>query len=304
VITVEKPLTAVANGVLRSVKDLGAARRFTFEQKQPMASYLAIADIGRYKVEKQSFRGMPIRHYITDATPPETLANFRKVPAMLAFIQGVVGPYPFDACGSVVVSDPELYYVLETQAMSTYRDARVPESTVLHEALHQWFGDAVTVAEWRDLWLAEGFATYFEYLWEFRNSGADFNKAIRELYRYAVRNEVDPAVVSRPGDIFADNTYVRGALTLHALRLKVGDEAFFKILRTYYGRYRHGNATSADFIRVAVKEGKADGVRELLNAWLFEVPVPPLTRGTEAAAVAAEVGPVTLPIPLDTPRRK
>jgi aminopeptidase N len=96
------------------------------------------------------------------------VAAFRQTPEMLELFERFAGPYPFRSYGSVVIGDPELYYALETQAMSTFPDRVVSETTVAHELAHQWFGNSVTIAQWRDLWLAEGFATYFEYLWEFR----------------------------------------------------------------------------------------------------------------------------------------
>jgi aminopeptidase N len=137
----------------------------------------------------------------------------------------------------------------------------------------------------------------------FRDDAAAFNRAIRELYRFVVKEKIGPAVVSRPEDIFADNTYLRGALTLQALRYEVGDKAFFRTLRSFYDLYRYGNAMSDDFVKVAVKEGHSPGVRRLLQAWLYDEAVPPLTQGTDAATMAAEVGPVTLPLTSDTRRR-
>ena len=163
----------------------------------------------------------------------------------------------------------------------------VSETTVAHELAHQWFGNSVTIAQWRDLWLAEGFATYFEFLWEYRGDRPGFNAALHQLYRDTRRDGVGPAVVDRPEDIFEPNTYDRGALTLHALRLRVGDQKFFRILRAFHARYRGKNATSADFVATAVRESGDAGVRRLLRAWLYEQPVPPLS-GAEAALVEAE----------------
>ena len=167
---------------------------------------------------------------------------------MIDFIERLVGPYPFDGYGSVLVDDPELYHALETRRCRLLQSSWVDEVTVVHELAHQWFGDAVTVAEWRDLWLAEGFATYFEYLWEHRGDQAGFDEAL-DGFTTPSCEHVGPAVVSRPQDLFADNTYYRGALTLEALRRTVGDEASRQTVRRWYRTYRNGNATSADFIR-------------------------------------------------------
>ena len=163
-VTVDKPFQAVSNGVLLSTTNEGSKRRFVWDQKEPMASYLAIVHVGRWEEETlKAGKGIPIRLYTTAKTPAQTLAAFRKTPEMLAAFEKFAGPYPFRSYGSVVIDDPELYYSLETQSMSTFRSG-IGESTVAHELAHQWFGNSVTIAEWRDLWLAEGFATYFEYL--------------------------------------------------------------------------------------------------------------------------------------------
>ena len=295
-ITVDKPYTALANGEPVSVIDLGQRRRFVWAQRQPMASYLAITDVDRYRVERgRSASGVPIRNYLTSATPAESVAAMRKTPQMIGLIERLIGPYPFAGYGAVMVDDPDLYYALETQSVSTFPSSWVDELTVVHELAHQWFGDAVTVAQWRDLWLAEGFATYFEYLWQYRGRPRDFANGLNELYRYVVRFEVGPAVVSRPEDIFADNTYYRGALTLEALRRDIGDAKFQRVLRSWYRTHRNGNATSADFIRLAVSIG-GPGVRPLLHAWLYEQPVPPLPgAGSAAAAELSSTAAVTAP---------
>jgi hypothetical protein len=127
----------------------------------------------------------------------------------------------------------------------------------------------------------------FEYLWEFCGDRRGFNAALRQLYRDTKADGVGPAVVDKPEDIFAPNTYDRGALTLHALRLRVGDPKFFRILKAFHARHAGGNATSADFIELAVQESGDAGVGGLLQAWLYEEPVPPLS-GAEAALVEAE----------------
>ena len=288
--TVPKPYTAVSNGALESTTDLGTERRFVWKMRQPMASYLAILDVADYRLERSwARRALPISTYTTAATPPETIAALRQTPAMLAYFERFAGPYPFGSYGSVMVDDPELYYALETQAMSTFpSDGPIGELTVAHELAHQWFGDAVTVERWEDLWLAEGFATYFEFIWEFKSDRVGLDAAFRDLYDYVLENEVGPAVVSQPEDIFADNTYYRGALALQALRLRVGDDAFFRTLKAFFRNHRYGNATSADFVDTAVRQSGQPAVRNLLNAWLYEEAVPPLGdyRGAAGARSA------------------
>lgn len=298
-ILADEPYTAVANGVPVSITDLGKRRRYVWDQRQPMASYLAITDIGEFKLERsQSASGVPVRNYITSGTPPAGVAALRKTAVMIDFVEKLVGKYPFDGYGSVLVDDPNLFYALETQAMSTFQSSWVDELTVVHELAHQWFGDSVTVAEWRDLWLAEGFATYFEFLWDYRGDQAGFDAALNNLYAYVVSLGVGPAVVSVPQDLFAANTYYRGALTLEALRRTVGDKLFWRTVRQWYQTYRNGNATSGDFIKLAANIGGKQ-VRPLLQSWLYEEPVPPMpgieTATTLTAAQAGKAAAVVAP---------
>jgi aminopeptidase N len=150
----------------------------------------------------------------------------------------------------------------------------------------------VTVKRWRDLWLAEGFATYFEILWIYRADRAGFAASMGRLYDYIVAEKVGPTVVSRPEDIFADNTYYRGALTLFALRQTVGDAKFFSILHTFYVRFHNGNATSQDFIDVAAQVSGRPGVSDLLRHWLYDQTIPALPSAAGAATAKT-----TVPVP-------
>ena len=175
-----------------------------------------------------------------------------------------------------MVDDPELYYALETQAMSTFQSDNVDELTVVHELAHQWFGNAVTVAQWRDLWLAEGFATYFEFLWQHRGDRPGLEADFAGLHAFVVEEGVGPAVVSRPQDLFAFNTYYRGALTLQALRSTVGDDKFSAHRPDLLSHLPQRQRDLGRLHRGRVAEIGGAGVRPLLRAWLYEQPVPPL----------------------------
>jgi aminopeptidase N len=208
---------------------------------------------------------------------------------MIPYFERLIGRYPFDGYGSVVVDDPVLYYALETQAMTTFPTGAAGEDFVAHELAHMWFGDSVSVKKWADLWIAEGAATYFEILWPNRDDPAAFDAAMHDNYDYVVANHIGPAVVDDPEDLFSDRVYLRGAAALYALRQKVGDPTFFLILRRFVFEFRGRNATSADFIRTAVAVSHNVYVAKLLHDWLYEDAVPALPGHTVALAKGAKV---------------
>jgi aminopeptidase N len=163
-------------------------------------------------------------------------------------------------------------------------DAAVEGAVYLsHELAHQWFGNSVTISRWQDVWLAEGFATYASWLWLDRKFGPGaFDSRLQQSYQdLGDRQEFTPG---DPGhkNLFASSVYNRGGLALHALRMSVGDEAFFHILRTWAERYKYGNADTADFLALvdevsAKSDGGASVPSALLQDWLYgdDLPVLP-----------------------------
>lgn len=276
-ISVPEPYVAAANGVLEQEVAEGGRTTYVWRMDDPMASYLATVHVGRFDVETASGPdGLVIRNYFPEGTSDDVRAAFDRTGEMIAFVSDLLAPYPFDAYGVALVARP-LDYPLETQTLATFGADGAPEETVLHEVVHQWFGNSVSPATWKDVWLNEGFATYFELLWLERQQGRDaLEDRARDLYdTLAGRPDLGTPIPARVEDLFSDAVYLRGALTLHALRLSVGDERFFEILRSYYAAHQGGVASTADFTATAVAVG-GEGVAELLDAWLHDPALPPL----------------------------
>ena len=284
-VTVPKPFEVASNGMLEETTDNGDSTTYQFTVRDPMASYLTTIDINDFNIETMtSESGVPIRNYYSASLPNDVRKPFARQGEMIDYFSNLFGKYPFEVYGALVM-DTEFGSALENQTMSIFgtdmvdtQDIAGTELTVAHELAHQWFGDSVSVADWGDIWLNEGFASYAEGLWIEHTDGNDaLNNWVTDIY-----NEVrdNPQYYPPPGhpaanDLFNGGVYYRGGLTLHALRLKVGDDIFFQILQTYAERYKFGNATTADFIQVA-NEVSGEDLGDLFNAWLYDEKLPPI----------------------------
>ena len=273
-ITVPKPYIVAANGMLQDKLDNGTTTTFIWNAKDRMASYLATVHIGKFDVQTQiGPNGLPIRNYFPAGTSQSVKESFAATSDIIAFINDWLAPYPFEAYGVAVVGFP-LDYALETQTLSTFGNERQDEEVVFHELMHQWFGDSVSPKTWRDVWLNEGFATYFQLLWiEHRHGQAALDREVQRYYGYLVNKRAGPVIPEQASQLFETVVYVRGALTLHALRQTVGDETFKRIMHAYYERYRDSNAGTDDFIAVARELGGAKA-EAVLREWLFKAGVP------------------------------
>lgn len=280
--------TVVANGLLRQRKRRGSAVSWTYEQSAPMATYLATVQLGRYETREQtSHDGVPLLALVPSGTridPPGFAAGFGRQPEMMQVFSDLFGPYPFDSYAAVITAD-ELEIPLESQSLSTFGINFVSDDwdavrLVAHELSHQWFGNAVTLGRWRDIWLHEGFACYAEWIWS-EASGAESADVWARRHHARVAAKPQDLLLSDPGPelMFDDRVYKRGALTLHALRLLVGDSAFFDLLRSWVAERSGGSVETADFIAhtlAACPDTDSAVLGDLFNAWLHATALPAL----------------------------
>jgi aminopeptidase N len=275
-ITAPKPYAVAANGLLKEEIDNGDTTTYLWEASDPMASYLATVNIAEFDlVTKEGPDDLPIRNYFPPGIDKETVAPFSLTADMIEFYSSFLGPYPFEAYG-VVVMDTHFSAALENQTLSVFGLAAIDESVVAHELAHQWFGDSVSPAQWQDIWLNEGFATYFEVLWLEHTKGVEAANGLVSYWHEFLASEQTPAPADPPiEELFGTSVYLRGAWVLHALRLQVGDEVFFDILRTYYERFQYSHASTDDFIAVA-EEVSGEDLGEFFDGWLFSDEIPPM----------------------------
>jgi aminopeptidase N len=178
----------------------------------------------------------------------------------------------------VLAVDEPLGFALETQTLTLIgadiaEEGRGADVILLHEMAHHWFGDSVSPATWRDIWLNEGFATYSEWLWEERTGGTSAATTARRLSRSSFGQLDVPAGDPGADELFSPTVYFRGAMVLQALRERVGDDAFFVTLRRWADDHRFGVASTDDFIDLAEQVAGQD-LGDLFDAWLYASELP------------------------------
>lgn len=274
VVTAPKGLAVAGNGDLVGRTTAAGRTTWHWRQRTPMASALTLLAIGRFrvfsgKVTIASGRRLPVWSFVGPGLG--SLATQRALlPRAIRFAEAKLGRYPQTSAG-MVVRTLGIGYSLETQNRAFYSSA--PDTaTIVHEVAHQWFGDSVSVTQWQDIWLNEGFATLMEWCWAAEHGGrsvADRYRAI--LAKHPASDKAfwspAPAKLPRAEFLFDDAVYTRGALALWALREKLGAKLFWKLVRSWVAAHRHGNVTTAAFVRHATKVSgrNLDG---FFTAWL------------------------------------
>ena len=269
-VTVPDGLTVMANGVLVSNAASAGKRTWVWREGDPMAPYLATTTLGRFDLEIGSAGGVP--SYVAVDPTLSTGNVLRLIPDAVALYSSIYGPYPFDAVGAIVDDAKAVGYSLETQTKPNF-DRMPNEATLVHELSHMWFGDSVTLTEWPDIWLHEGFATWSEWIWSERQGNKSAAQWFKELYNKPAQDTLfwnpppgDPGAASL---LFNGTIYYRGGMTLQALREKVGDFAFFSIMRSWAQQNRFGNVTTPGFVALAERISGME-LDPFFRVWLYE----------------------------------
>jgi aminopeptidase N len=278
-VTAPSAYHVVSNGELTSSRRGASTTTWVYEQHEPMATYLATVQIGRY-VLRPLASSVPMTVVVPEKLADRCDAAFGRQPEMLDHFARTFGPYPFGAYTVVVTEDP-LEIPVEAQGMSVFgANFLTPgwqtERLVAHELSHQWFGNSLTLGSWEDIWLHEGFACYSEWLWSEASGSRSADERAREAWTRLAAKPQD-LLLGDPGpeDMFDDRVYKRGALLLHALRLTVGDDAFFTLLRTWVERHTYGTVATPQLVALA-EQVCGTPLQELFTAWLRRLPLPPL----------------------------
>lgn len=275
--------TVVAGGRLLTRTTRASTTTWVYEQPAPTSSYLVGLSIGMYQtvlLGDPGLGGVTQSAHVPAHLLPRFSRDFARQPAMMKLFEELFGPYPFGEY-AVVVADEELDVPVEAQGLSLFGTNHVDgvrgsERLIAHELAHQWFGNSVTIADWRHIWLNEGFAKYAEWLWSERSGGRRAHELALAAHRLLASQPQD-LVLADPGRklMFDDRLYQRGGLAVHAVRCALGDDAFFRMLRDWATSHRHGVVSTVAFT-AHVARYAPDPVDGLLSAWLYEPALPPL----------------------------
>lgn len=266
--------TGVANGTLESTTEDDGQTVTRWHLDDPAASYLTTIAIGDFVMsDNRSESGVPISYWV----PPDFQTAAEKLSyaaEAVDWLEEKLGPYPYDSLGFVVVDSQS---GMETQTMITLggTDYALSKAVVVHEITHQWYGDVVTPTDWRDMWMNEGMTMYLQGVWEAEDSNRSVDDVMDEwaLSDQSIRDQAGP-----PGDFDEDkfgegNVYYSPALMWHELRKKLGDDAFWDMVKTWPTVHANGNATREEYLAWVEKE-TGEELTEFFDDWLLGEKTP------------------------------
>ena len=266
------------------------ATTWIYETRYPRAPYLTVLAYGPFTASDEEDLGdVTLQHWVDpysynfEGTDAFTILREQQgvdYGLMLETFTDLFGPYPYDTYGYLALRHPQFAFALETQTLSIFMNFKTWYEPYIHvhELAHQWFGNYITVDNWSEIWLNEGFATYSEYLYEEATRPAyDIYARMRDLEAQSGASDWYAVLPGDPGpeNLFAPAVYYRGALTLHALGMTIGDDAFFASVRKYVDDFGGKSVTTADFVQVVESVSGAD-LGDFFDSWLFDWPMPDL----------------------------
>ncbi|MEZ5096527.1 MAG: M1 family metallopeptidase [Nocardioides sp.] len=274
-IRVPAPWVGVANGELisRRVRDEMTVTRFHLGS--PAASYLVTIGIGDFASRTdRSASGVPLTYWV-ERPVGQRFRALRQAADALDWIEQKLGPYPYTTAGILLVDSES---GMETQTLVTLGDTPYATSpkVILHELVHQWYGDLVTPRDWRDVWMNEGMTTYLQLVYESESSGTDLEATMRDVadLDQQYRDQAGPPGDYLAGEFGSGNVYFCPALMWHRLRQGLGDEEFWRLVREWPRVHAFGNADRDDWF-AWVEEQTGRDLDAFFAAWIDGETTPP-----------------------------
>ncbi|WP_408897065.1 M1 family metallopeptidase [Nocardioides sp. R1-1] len=273
-LSVPAPWSGVANGVLTSSTIEGGRSVNAWHLAEPASSYLVTVAFGDFQhTDLESASGVPIQIW-TDADGEPTPGDTAYAPEAIDWLERILGPYPFDSFGIVVVDNDS---GMETQTMVTLGDSAysLSAAVVVHEAAHHWYGDTVTPADWSDVWMNEGMAMYLQGMWEAEQEGIAVARKMDEWASFEadLRAQSGPPGAFDPAQFGDGNIYYGPALMWQELRERVGDAAFFALLREWPAAQANDTADRREYLDW-IEQTTGEELTSFFDGWLLDRTTP------------------------------
>ncbi len=300
-ITNDSSFVSVSNGKLAGININGDKKTYHWKIIYPISTYLISVYSAKYVHFQDVFvygknDSMKVEYFVFPGHLEEAKKDFQVNVEALKVFSGMFGEYPFLKEKYGVAEFLWQLGAIEHQTITGIGSNFISgrqffDDVYVHELAHQWWGDAVTVKSWKDIWLSEGFATYSEALFYERKSGRDalISTMMEKFGRFEGKKLYDPGK-----NLFDKVVYNKGAWVLHMLRYEVGNENFFEILRNYYNKFKYKNASTRDFQNICetVTGKKLD---DFFKQWIYEGKGIPVIRYEFLAdSVSENIFPVTI----------
>jgi len=283
----------VANGRLDHVETAASGQRtWAYSEGVPIPPYCMIIGVGQFaRVESTQRALTPLSYYVPLSERELAQKGFSPGAPSLEFFTEKVAAYPYEKLAlivgatrfggmensSAIVFTSTLFSRNSPAGMSKTFGVPFNNVTVIaHEIAHQWFGDSVTESTWSDLWLSEGFATYFAGLFVERYEGEEaFQRYMRNaattVFEYEKQKRVP--IFDRDTESLMEllnaNSYQKGAWVLHMLRSNLGDDVFFRGIRAYYESHKNSVASTED-LRAALEKASGQDLRAFFARWVYD----------------------------------
>ncbi len=288
--TVQDEYTVLSNGGLVGVTENReeGTKTYHWKQSKPHASYLIMLAAGVYEIAEDHFRQVPIFSYVYPEHLQDAKRVFGETADMMEYFSRMIRyDYPWEKYAQITIAD-FMWGGMENTSATTLNDRSVvfdkraeldrsSRGLIAHELAHQWWGDLITCKDWRHLWLSEGFATYFETLYQGHRLGADeFAYRVYRNQRRSIR--IDKIAGRKPivsVDSHLANVYARGAAVLHMLRFVLGDELFWKAIQ-YYAQQNEFRCVETNDLKGAIEESTGQNLSWFFDQWVYKAGYPEL----------------------------
>jgi aminopeptidase N len=264
------PMIGIANGELVARKTAGGHTVTQWRLPEPAASYLVTIAIGQYtETQDTGPHGLPITYW-TPTGLDNLIHGLRYTPRALAYLERKVGRYPFPTLGVLLVPSQS---AMETQSTLTLGigDYTLSRDVLVHELAHQWYGDEVTPDDWSDLWMSEGMATYLAEVNWTADHGTQSQRGILTRFKFFVgsmRARYGPPAHYRPGTFGEGNVYYIPALMWDALRQRLGDATFWKLVAAWPRNHRF-TSQSRDTLAAWWSKESGQDLQPFFSRWLL-----------------------------------